>query len=83
MRTLGIVLEKNGEVVEVAAGAAVLGHPASSVAMLANMLSERGEEIPAGTFIMTGGVTAAVAVAPGDSINVRYHALGSLSARFV
>ena len=83
MRTLGVVLEKNGEVVDVAAGAAVLGHPAASVAMLANMLSERGEEIPAGTFIMTGGVTAAVAVEAGDSINVRSHALGSISARFI
>ena len=83
MRTLGVVLEKNGEVVEVAAGAAVLGHPAASVAMLANMFAERGEEIPAGTFIMTGGVTAAVLVEPGDSINVRYQALGSISARFV
>jgi 2-oxo-3-hexenedioate decarboxylase len=81
--TLGVVLEKNGEIVETAAGAAVLGHPAASVAMLANMFGERGEEIPAGTFIMTGGVTAAVAVEAGDSINVRYHALGSISARFV
>ena len=81
--TLGVVLEKNGEIVETAAGAAVLGHPAASVAMLANMFGERGEEIPAGSFIMTGGVTAAVAVEAGDSINVRYHALGSISARFV
>ena len=83
MRTLGVVLEKNGEIVDVAAGAAVLGHPAASVAMLANMLAERGEEIPANTFIMTGGVTAAVLVQPGDSINVRYQALGSISVRFV
>ncbi|MCC7411545.1 MAG: 2-oxo-3-hexenedioate decarboxylase [Gammaproteobacteria bacterium] len=83
LRTLGVVLEKNGEVAEVAAGAAVVGHPATSVAMLANMLAARGEHIAAGTFIMTGGVTAAVAVAPGDSINVRYQDLGTLSMRFV
>ena len=31
--------------------------------MLANLLAERGEHIPAGTFIMTGGITAAIAVA--------------------
>lgn len=83
MPTLGVVLEKNGEIVEVGAGAAVLGHPAASVAMLANMMAVRGEEIPAGTFIMTGGITAAVAVAPGDTINVRYQALGSLGFRMV
>ncbi|WP_296221436.1 2-oxo-3-hexenedioate decarboxylase [Pseudomonas sp. UBA2684] len=83
LRTLGVVMEKNGEVVELGAGAAVLGHPASSVAMLANLLAERGEHIPAGSFIMTGGITAAVPVAPGDNITVRYQGLGSVSARFI
>lgn len=83
LKTLGVVMEINGEVVELGAGAAVLGHPASSVAMLANMLGERGEEIPAGTFIMTGGITAAVAVKKGDNITVRYQDLGSVSAKFV
>ncbi|MDX1733543.1 MAG: fumarylacetoacetate hydrolase family protein, partial [Halioglobus sp.] len=83
LRTAGVVMEKNGEIVEMATGAAVLGNPAESVAMLANMLGERGEEIPAGTFVMTGGVTAAVAVEAGDNICVRYHDLGTLSMRFV
>lgn len=83
LRTCGVVMEKNGEIVELATGAAVLGDPAASVAMLANMLGERGEELPAGTFVMTGGVTAAVAVAAGDNITVRYHDMGSISMRFV
>ncbi|NUA26972.1 2-oxo-3-hexenedioate decarboxylase [Cupriavidus basilensis] len=83
LKNLGVVLEKNGEVVATAAGAAVLGHPASSVAMLANMLGARGRELPAGTFIMTGGVTEALAVAAGDSITVRYQHLGTVSMRFV
>lgn len=83
LKNLGVVMEKNGEVVATASGAAVLGHPAQSVAMLANMLGARGEEIPAGTLILTGGVTEAVAVAKGDVINVRYQHLGSVSLRFV
>ena len=83
LKTLGVVMEKNGHVVEVGAGAAVLGHPAASVAMLANMLAERDEEIPAGTFIMTGGITAAVAVEKGDAITVRYQDLGYLSMKFI
>lgn len=83
LSTVGVVMEKNGEIVALSAGAAVLGNPAESVAMLANMLAERGEVIPAGTFIMTGGVTAAVSVEAGDNITVRYHDLGSLSMRFV
>lgn len=83
LKTLGVVMEKNGEVVEVGAGASVLGHPLSSVALLANMLAERNEVIPAGTFIMTGGITAAVPVKAGDSIKVRYQELGELNMKFV
>ena len=81
--TLGVVLEKNGEIVTMAAGAAVLGHPLTAVVMLANHLAERGQEIPAGTFIMTGGVTEAIAVKAGDHVCARYQDLGSVSMRFV
>lgn len=83
LKNLGVVMEVNGRVVEVGAGAAVLGHPASSVAMLANMLGERGKEIPAGTFIMIGAITAAVQMNKGDSFCVRYQDLGTLSGSFV
>lgn len=83
LRTLGVVLEKNGQVVAMAAGAAVMGHPAAAIAELANHLGRRGQEIPAGTFIMTGGVTEAIAVQAGDSVNVRFQDLGSVSMRFV
>jgi len=83
LRTLGVVMEKNGEIVGLAAGAAVLGHPAESIVMLANRLARKGDVIPAGTFIMTGGVTAAVSVERGDHISVRYQDLGAVSMRFV
>ena len=83
LRTLGVVLEINGEIKTMACGAAVLGHPLAAVAMLANHLGARGQEIPAGSFIMTGGVTEAVAVKAGDSVLVRYQDLGSVSMRFV
>jgi 2-oxo-3-hexenedioate decarboxylase len=83
LKNLGVVLEKNGEIVATASGAAVLGHPAASVAMLANMLGARGKSIPAGTLILTGGVTEAIAVAAGDSVTARFQHLGSVSMRFV
>ncbi|MBP7522351.1 MAG: 2-oxo-3-hexenedioate decarboxylase [Leptothrix sp. (in: Bacteria)] len=83
LRTLGVVLEKNGQIMAMAAGAAVLGHPAAAVAMMANHLGARGQEIPAGSFIMTGGVTEAIAVQAGDSVNVRFQDLGSVSMRFI
>ncbi|MBN9696066.1 MAG: 4-oxalocrotonate decarboxylase, partial [Zoogloea sp.] len=83
LRTLGVVMEKNGEPVAIGAGAAVLGHPAAAIAELANHLGARGEEIPAGTTILSGGVTEAIAVAPGDHINLRIQQLGSVSVRFI
>ena len=83
LRTLGVVLEVNGEVMTMEAGAAVLGNPLAAVAMLANHLGARGQEIPAGTFIMTGGVTEAILVKAGDNVTVRFQDLGSVSMRFV
>ena len=83
LRTLGVVMEKNGEPVAIGAGAAVLGHPAAAIAALANHLGARDQEIPAGTMILSGGVTEAVAVQPGDNITLRIQSLGSVSTRFI
>lgn len=83
LRTLGVVMEKNGEIVTMGASAAVLGHPAEAIAMLVNILGELGEELPAGSFVMSGGITEAVAVKPGDSIVARFQDLGSVSMRFI
>ncbi|WP_284620238.1 2-oxo-3-hexenedioate decarboxylase [Aquabacterium humicola] len=83
LRTLGVVLEKNGQIVAMAAGAAVLGHPLTAVAMLANHLGARGQELPAGSFVMTGGMTEAIAVAAGDHVSARFQDLGQVGMRFV
>jgi len=83
LRTVGVVLEKNGEPVAFGAGAAVLGHPATAVAMLANHLAERGQEIPAGTLILSGGITEAVSVAAGDHVCLHVQGMGYTGLRFV
>ncbi len=82
LRTLGVVLEKNGMPFSFGAGAAVLGHPASAVALVVNLLAKRGEGLPAGTLVLTGGITEAVAVKPGDHVELRTQSLGSVSVRF-
>ncbi|BCL73733.1 2-keto-4-pentenoate hydratase (plasmid) [Vibrio nigripulchritudo] len=82
VETLGAVMEVNGEVVEVGAGAAVLGHPAASVVMLVNMLSERNEGLPAGTFVLVGAMTPAITVKKGDNFCVHFQGLGTISGRF-
>lgn len=83
LRTTGIVLEKNGVPVALGAGAAVLGHPAAAVAMLVNHLGRRGKSLPAGSLILSGGATEAVAVQAGDHVCLRMQGMGSVSVRFV
>jgi len=82
LRSLGVVMEKNGEMVAMGASAAVLGHPAEAIAMLVNILAELGEGLPAGSFVMSGGITEAIAVKPGDNVIARFQELGSVSMRF-
>lgn len=81
--SIGVVMEKNGEAVTFGASAAVMGHPADAIALLVKVLYELGEELPAGSFVMSGAVTEAVAVKPGDNVVARYQDLGSVSVRFV
>lgn len=83
LRTLGIVMEKNGAPVAFGAGAAVLGHPAAAVAMLVNHLAERGQALPAGSLVLSGGITEAVAVQAGDAVTLKVQHLGSVGLRFV
>lgn len=81
--TIGVVMEKNGEMMTFAAAAAVLGHPAEAVAMLVNILHDLGETLPAGSLVLSGGITEAIPVKPGDSVIARFQHLGSVSIRFV
>ena len=57
---LGVTLSINGEIKDLGAGAAVLGHPADSVAMLANMLSRKGRKLNKGEIILSGAITSAI-----------------------
>ena len=82
LRLVGMVLEKNGQVLSTGAGAAVLGHPAASVAWLANKLSEYGLGLAAGEIVLSGALTAAPPVGPGDVFRVVFDRLGSVGCRF-
>jgi 2-oxo-3-hexenedioate decarboxylase len=62
-----------------AAGAAVMGHPAASVAYLANELAAKGEEgLKAGQLVFSGGVTAPVPVVAGGSVTFEFDQLGAI-----
>jgi 2-oxo-3-hexenedioate decarboxylase len=78
LRLAGVVLEHNGDVVATAAGAAALGHPAASVAWLVRSLAAEGEGLTAGQVILSGGLTAAVPVRPGDVVVASIDRLGTI-----
>jgi 2-keto-4-pentenoate hydratase len=82
LRTVGMVLEKNGEVVATAAGAAVLGNPPQAVAWLANKLAVYGIPLRKGEMILSGSLTAAIPVGPGDSIRADFGPLGDVKTKF-
>lgn len=83
LRLVGMVLERNGMVIDTGAGAAVLGHPAQAVAGLANKLSEFGMSLKAGSIIISGTPVAAVPAAKGDHFTASFDRLGTVSVNFI
>lgn len=81
LRLLGAVVRVDGEVTMTATGAAVMGHPAASVAWLANQLAAEGEKLRAGQIIFSGGVTAPVPVRAGRSVTFEFDQLGAIEIR--
>jgi 2-keto-4-pentenoate hydratase len=77
--TCGMVLEVNGQVRAVGAGAACLGHPLNAAVWLARVLAERGEGLRAGDVLLTGALGPMVAIQPDDEIRASIGGLGSVS----
>jgi 2-keto-4-pentenoate hydratase len=82
LRLVGVVVSRNGEVIDTGAGAAVLGNPARPVAWLANKLGALGATLHAGDVILPGAPHRMVAVRPGDAFRAEFAHLGPVTARF-
>jgi 2-keto-4-pentenoate hydratase len=82
LKLVGMVLEKNGDIVQTGAGGAVLGHPAVAVAWLANAVGQFGVSLRAGEIIMPGALCAAADVSAGDLVQASFDGLGTVSVRF-
>jgi 2-keto-4-pentenoate hydratase len=78
-RLVGMVLSRDGEIVDTGAGAAALGDPVGVVAWLANTLGERGVALEPGHLIMTGALHAAVPMAAGETYLAEFDRLGSIT----
>ncbi|KQT33688.1 2-keto-4-pentenoate hydratase [Sphingomonas sp. Leaf412] len=78
----GMVLEIDGEVASVGAGAACLGHPLEAAAWLARTLAACGEPLRAGDVVLTGALGPMVALKAGASVRATVGGLGSVGFRF-
>ncbi|ART46900.1 2-oxopent-4-enoate hydratase [Acidovorax carolinensis] len=83
LATVGMVLEKNGDIVATGAGAAALGHPANAVAWLANTLGAHGIALEAGEVVLSGSLGIMVPVTAGDNLRVAMGGIGGCSVRFI
>ena len=82
LRNMGMVLEKNGQIIDTAAGAAVLGHPALAVAWLANKLAQYDISLKPGEIILSGSLTKAYEVTGNDIFIATFAGLGTVKAVF-
>jgi 2-keto-4-pentenoate hydratase len=53
-------------------GEAAMGHPHRALAWLRDELAARGEALRAGDLVITGGLTRAIPLAPGDVVEARF-----------
>jgi 2-oxo-3-hexenedioate decarboxylase len=72
-----VTLKRNGELRDRGVGANALGHPASALAHLAEVLSGQPqfEPLAAGEIITTGTLTAALPIRPGETWSSGYEGL--------
>ncbi len=83
LRWVGAMLFRNGVIEETGLAAAVLNHPATGVAWLANKIAPHGESLEAGQVVLAGSFTRPVNAAAGDSFHADYGPLGAVAFRFV
>ncbi|HEX4197389.1 MAG TPA: fumarylacetoacetate hydrolase family protein [Caulobacteraceae bacterium] len=79
LRTCGMVLEANGRVASLGAGAACMGHPLIAAAWLARTLARIGEGLKAGDIVLTGALGPMVTLSHGDQIKAIVGGLGEAS----
>lgn len=82
LRLIGMLIQKNGELVNSGVGAEVLGNPARAVAWLGNQLSVLELSLEPGEIILSGAVTAAIPAKKGDVFSVSFDRLGNLNLLF-
>jgi 2-oxo-hept-3-ene-1,7-dioate hydratase len=82
LRWIGALLHKNGVIEESGLAAAVLNHPATGVAWLANKIAPHDEQLDEGDIVLAGSFTRPTHGQRGDNFHADYGPLGSIAFRF-
>ena len=82
LRLTGVLFSQNGLLVGTGTGAEALGHPAASVAWLANKLSEFKVTLQAGEIVLSGSLAGAPFITAGDTFIAEFDRLGTVSVGF-
>ncbi len=80
---LAMTIHQNGTHAAEGVGAAAFGHPAQSVAWLANKLLELGVSLEPGDIVISGGITRMLPVKPGDLFTFTLTGQPPLTVSFV
>jgi 2-oxo-3-hexenedioate decarboxylase len=82
LSNLGMIFSVDGRPSHCASSAALLGHPARSLVAAARLVESHGAlggELAAGSVVLAGAATAAVALVPGQDISLEVERLGMVS----
>lgn len=82
LRLAGVLLWRDGRILDRGMGANALGDPMRPIVWLANRLGERGESLKAGSIVLTGGLTRAHPASETGTFVAEFGGLGTAKIHF-
>lgn len=79
LTNLHMKMSVNGQIAHEGNSSAISGDPVVSVIQLCELLAERDRVLPAGSIVLAGAATAAVALEPGMNVELEVEKLGKIS----
>lgn len=82
-KCIGMVIEKNGELIGTGTGAEAMGSPLNTMMWLANKLAEFGDCLKKGNIVLSGALMAAVPCEVGDNFCLSVDGFPPTTLKFV
>ena len=82
LRFESMIFYKNSDHIAHGVGAEVMGNPLKAIQWLASTLHRHGKQLQAGDLILTGGLTQAFVMEPGDTFTAAFAHLGTIRVTY-